>query len=75
MINFLSHNNFILNNIIKILNTEDIDFDFSGDEWFDDEVIRWNTESKRQYLFELVEVCSSRTTVLKFIFTKSSIHR
>ena len=31
----------------------DTDFDFPGDEWFDDEVIRWNTERKRQYLFEL----------------------
>ena len=46
----------------------DTDFDFSGDEWFDDEVIRWNTERKRQYLFELVEVCSGRITILKFIF-------
>ena len=47
----------------------DTDFDFSGDEWFDEEVIRWNTEKKRQYLFELVEVCLSRITVLKFILT------
>ena len=31
------------------------DFDFSGDEWFDDEVIRWNKERKRQYQFELVD--------------------
>ena len=34
----------------------DFDFDLSGDEWFDEEVLRWNTEQKRQYLFELVEV-------------------
>ena len=34
----------------------DSDFDLSGDEWFDEEVARWNTERKRQYLFELVEV-------------------
>ena len=34
----------------------DSDFDLSGDEWFDEEVARWNTEQKRQYLFELVEV-------------------
>ena len=46
----------------------DTDFDFSGDEWFDEEVVRWNTETKRQYLFELVEVCVSGITVLKFIF-------
>ena len=46
----------------------DTDFDFSGDEWFDEEVLRWNTERKRQYLFELVEVCACRITVLKFIF-------
>ena len=31
----------------------DTDFDFSGDEWFDEEVIRWNTERKRQYLYVL----------------------
>ena len=36
----------------------DTDFDFSGDEWFDEEVTRWNTERKRQYLFELVAVLS-----------------
>ena len=46
----------------------DTDFDFRGDEWFDEEVVRWNTETKRQYLFELVEVCVSGITVLKFIF-------
>ena len=34
----------------------DSDFDLSGDEWFDEEVARWNTERKRQYLFELVEL-------------------
>ena len=34
----------------------DSDFDLSGDEWLDEEVARWNTERKRQYLFELVEV-------------------
>ena len=45
----------------------DTDFDFRGDEWFE-EVVRWNTETKRQYLFELVEVCVSGITVLKFIF-------
>ena len=28
----------------------DSDFDLSGDEWFDEEVARWNTERKRQYL-------------------------
>ena len=39
------------------------DFDFSGDEWFDDEVITWNTERKRQYQFELLH-----STVMKFIF-------
>ena len=31
----------------------DTDFDFSGDEWFDEEVIRWNTGIKRQYLLVL----------------------
>ncbi len=29
----------------------DADFDLSGDEWFDNEVVRWNTERKCQYIF------------------------
>jgi len=31
----------------------DNDFDLPEAEWFDGEVTRWNTERKRQYLFEL----------------------
>ena len=49
----------------------DTDFDFSGDEWLDDEVIRWNTERKRQYLFELVEVYTSRNTRRNFYLPSS----
>ena len=33
----------------------DSDFDLS-DDWFEEEVFRWNTEKKRQFLFDLVEV-------------------
>ena len=40
----------------------DSDFDLSGDEWFDEEVARWNTERKRQCLFELVEVLLKDST-------------
>ena len=42
----------------------DTDFDFSDDEWFEEEVHRWNTEQKRQYLFELVEVSFDRFFIL-----------
>ena len=33
----------------------DSDFDLS-DDWFEEEVFRWNTVKKRQFLFDLVEV-------------------
>ena len=29
----------------------DSDFDLIGDDWFDEELSRWNTQTKRQYLF------------------------
>ena len=33
----------------------DSDFDLS-DDWFEEEVFRWNTEKQRQFLLDLVEV-------------------
>ena len=49
MINNLYHDNLIRNNIIKILTMVDSDFDLIGDEWFDEELSRWNTQTKRQH--------------------------
>ena len=49
MINNLYHDNLIRNNIIKILTMVDSDFDLIGDEWFDEELSRWNTQSVNTY--------------------------
>ena len=35
------------------MNDNDFDLEF---DWFDEEVLRWNTEQKCQHLVELVEV-------------------